>query len=370
VSAVPRSRRSRLVLLLLGVALNVAALELTARWWLHDQSRLGMVFTRYADSWWRLGWVNRHERLGVATNAIDSIHQTRGWTLTPNLRDVGPDDARISSNSRGVRGTREHAIPKPPGTTRVLVFGDSFAFGEEVGDDDTFAVGIERRLPGTEVVNLGVHGYAHDQMLLRLREDAAAYEPDVVLLAYASWDDERNPLAFRDYAKPHFELVDGRLELRGVPVPSPQQILDAEPYHSQLVDLLSIVYRRLRWRHGTLQPETRSLADALLLEFVRSARDLGARVVIVYLPTNEEVAGAPAAREGEIRALAMRAGSAFLSLGERFRQSLRDHRRTTQFHWDPVENDVAADEIAGFLRRDGLVAPTSAAGVSTPSPAP
>jgi hypothetical protein len=345
------------------MALNVALLEVAARWWLHDQDRLARIATRYADSFWRLGWVDRHAQLGVVTDAIDSVHETRGWTLTPNLRDVGPLEASVSSNARGVRGVREHAIPKPPGVIRVLVFGDSFAFGEEVRDDQTFAVGIEQRLPGTEVVNLAVHGYAHDQMLLRLREDAAAYEPDVVLLAYAPWDDERNPLAFRDYAKPYFALVDGGLELRGVPVPTPQQILDAEPYRSKLVDLLAIVYRRASWRFGTLKAETRALADALLLEFVRNARALGARVVIVYLPTNEEIAGAAAPREGAIAALAARSQSAFLSLGERFRRTMREHRRTTQWHWDPVENDVAADEIATFLRREGLV-------VRAPAPEP
>jgi hypothetical protein len=69
---------------------------------------------------------------------------------------------------------------------------------------------------GTEVLNLGVHGYGHDQMLLYLREEGLRYRPDVVLLGFVQIDMPRNQLSFRDYAKPRFG-VRRRLSRRNVP---------------------------------------------------------------------------------------------------------------------------------------------------------
>lgn len=352
----PRSRARRVAPLLAALALSVAAAELAARWWVSDPARVAALATGYADAPWRLAWVARRERLGVVTHPIDTVHPTRGWALTPNLRDVEASGARVGSNARGARGVQEHAIPKPPGTTRVLVFGDSFAFGEEVGDDQTFAAGVARRLPGVEVVNLGVHGYAHDQMLLGLRESAPAYAPDVVVLAYAPWDDERNLLSFRDYAKPRFDLVDGRLELRGVPVPSPDEILAREPWRSKLLDVVGLSLRRLHWRHGDLKDERRRITDALLDAFADDVRAMGARPVFVYLPTSEDVASdGPSPREREVAALARSRDVPFLPLRERFRRSIPDNPLGRTSHWNAQAHDVAADEIAAFLRRERLV---------------
>ncbi|MFN8604402.1 MAG: hypothetical protein U0842_28320, partial [Candidatus Binatia bacterium] len=218
---------------------------------------------------------------------------------------------------------------------------------------------------GADVVNLAVHGWAHDQMLLRLREEAAAYEPDVVLLGYAPWDDERNLLSFRDWAKPYFELVDGRLELHGVPIPTPDEILAREPWRSKLVDLAGLALRRLRWRHGGLKDERREITDALLTAFAASARDVGARPVLVYLPTNEDVAsGLPSAREHEVAALCRAQGVPFLALRERFHGSLPAIPPDRTSHWTAQEHEVAADEIASFLRRERLLEPRDRRGGS------
>ena len=367
----PRSRVRRGALLLLALAVNLAAMELAARWWVGDAERVAQLRTGFAEAPWRLAWVQRRESGGgTVAYPIDSLHPTRGWTLTPDLRDVETSGTLVSSNSRGARGVREHAIPKPPGTARVLVFGDSFSFGEEVGDDETFSAGVERRLPGADVVNLAVHGWAHDQMLIRLREEAAAYEPDVVLLGYAPWDDERNLLSFRDYAKPRFALVDGRLELRGVPVATPDEVLAREPWRSKLLDLAGLALRRLRWRHGDLKDERREITDALLTAFAGSARDAGARPVFVYLPTNEDVAsGSPSAREQEVAALCRAQGIPFVSLRERLHRSVPASPPDRTSHWSAQEHEVAADEIADFLRRERLLAPRDASGRGAVAPA-
>src|SRR5262249_2909662 len=160
------------------------------------------------ETWWRLSWIERSARGVKIFYAFDEYHPARGWALRPDVRSLVAFDngATVSSNAQGIRGRREYADQRPPGVTRVLVFGDSLTFGDEVSDDETYAAQLERMLPATEVINLGVHGYGHDQMLLYLEEVGARYRPDLVLLGFVGIDMERNLLGFRDFAKPRFDL--------------------------------------------------------------------------------------------------------------------------------------------------------------------
>src|SRR5262249_22825023 len=161
-------------------------------------------------------WVRRQNRMRRLYYTFDEHSPTRGWAVKANVRDFPAfsNGATVNTNSEGVRGQREYANPKPPGITRILIFGDSFTFGDEVADDETCAARLEQMLPGTEVVNLGVHGYGHDQMLLYLEEVGARYQPDVVLLGFVYLDMTRNLLGFRDFAKPRFDVQGDHLVLR------------------------------------------------------------------------------------------------------------------------------------------------------------
>src|SRR5262249_25445204 len=121
------------------------------------------------EAWWRLRWIERRSRGVTIYYSFDEYHPARGWAFKPNIRDFDSfQGGAVSSNSRGVRGQREYAEIKPAGVTRILVFGDSLTFGDEVSDDQTYSSYLEGMLPDTEALNLGVHGYGHDQMLLYL----------------------------------------------------------------------------------------------------------------------------------------------------------------------------------------------------------
>ena len=219
------------------------------------------------DPSWRLRWVANHGASGRLQYEIDEWNARRGWALKANLRDVPVQRGKtLSSNSRGVRGTAEHAEVKSPGVTRILVVGDSFTFGEDVGDDETYSHQLQALLPGTEVINLGVHGYGHDQMLIYLQEVAGYYQPDVVILGFLTQDMERNVLSFRDYAKPRFVLDGGRLVLKNSPVPSPAETASAARWQSRFADVLQMVWLRYRWKSGAISAETRALTLAILDE--------------------------------------------------------------------------------------------------------
>lgn len=139
----------------------------------------------------------------------------RGW-----WREEG--EAYVSVNSAGMRDDREIAREKPPGVFRVAVLGDSYAEALQVPVERTFWRLLEGRLAGcdfaaarrVEVLNFDVSGYATGQQLLALRHRAAAFGPDLVLLAFLSGNDVRdNSRAIAgSYPVPYFNLApDGGL---------------------------------------------------------------------------------------------------------------------------------------------------------------
>src|SRR5262249_20275849 len=244
------------------------------------------------ETWWRLSWIERSARGVKIFYAFDEYHPARGWALRPDVRSLVAFDngATVSSNAQGIRGRREYADQRPPGVTRVLVFGDSLTFGDEVSDDETYAAQLERMLPATEVINLGVHGYGHDQMLLYLEEVGARYRPDLVLLGFVGIDMERNLLGFRDFAKPRFDLEGPRLVLRNTPVPRAEEVLAEERSRPRFLDLLALVRGELRAlsgrdRDATLQQVTAAILD----QFRRSVVQVGATPVLAYLPVDTEL---------------------------------------------------------------------------------
>jgi lysophospholipase L1-like esterase len=106
----------------------------------------------------------------------------------------------VTINSLGLRGG-EVILPKPPGTKRIMCFGDSITFGYGVGDDETypFALGGEAR--GWDVVNAGVTGYTSHQVLGLLRRLAPKLQPDLVTILIGWNDGNRRPVDDREYER-------------------------------------------------------------------------------------------------------------------------------------------------------------------------
>ncbi len=92
-------------------------------------------------------------------------------------------------NEDGFRD-RRYERPKPAGTVRVAVLGDSFTFGNGVALDETLPKVAERALQGfvpeipVEVMNCGVGGYDTDQEVGLLEWRVLPFEPDLVVIVY------------------------------------------------------------------------------------------------------------------------------------------------------------------------------------------
>jgi hypothetical protein len=80
--------------------------------------------------------------------------------------DDGIAHGEIRVNSFGYRGHE----PSPDPKRRVLLLGDSFAFGALLDQKETMDARMEEKEPGLEVDNLGVIGYNLPEQLARLRE--------------------------------------------------------------------------------------------------------------------------------------------------------------------------------------------------------
>ncbi len=146
-------------------------------------------------------------------------------------------------------------------TTLVAVYGDSFAYGEEISHEDAWSSVLARRL-GCRVANFGVPGYGTDQALLRFMGNDHA--SDVTILTVLTENVIRNVTRSLDllsgqldYAqKPRFILtVDGELEY--VPIP----VLDESEYHR----VLGIEGPPLPLQHESFQ--TGGPSGATLLRF-------------------------------------------------------------------------------------------------------
>lgn len=351
-------RPARRALVLGAYALGVLAFfEGTARLALKSEA----FFKRVAgndEASWRLRWVTRHVKQQRIYYEFDVHHPTRGWALRPNLRDLDVyRGKRLNSNSRGLRGRQEFDYEKPKGAVRILVLGDSFTFGEDVSDDETYSHALAELLPGVEVLNMGVHGYGHDQMLVYLREEGVKYQPDAVVLGFISDDMERNLLAFRDYAKPRFALRDGRLVLTRTPVPTPEEMIAAEPWRSKFVDLFTML--RSRWRSAARETEERTLTLALLDAMDETARSIGARSAFAYLPVYGEITRADKAmteRERFFFGYCRRRGIQSMYLRPYFQAKMKQGVELKAYgHWGPVEHRIAADGIRAYLLEKGVI---------------
>lgn len=114
-------------------------------------------------------------------------HGEFGYRPRPERTHEYPNGTAAYTNAMGFRGP-EVAVPKPPGTFRIVLMGGSTTFGWGVADDETIDSHMRRALDGRypdrsiEVVNLAFDGYDSYQLFERFQSDGGRLEPDVVIL--------------------------------------------------------------------------------------------------------------------------------------------------------------------------------------------
>lgn len=320
-------------------------------------NRLHRFVSGYDNSSYRLQWIALHRIHAEWTGVYAAYHPTRGWALKPSIKDMSVFDRKVlNSNSKGIRGKTEYDYQRTPQRKRILVLGDSFTFGSEVSDNDTYSERLKSLLPNTEVLNLGVQGYGTDQMLLYLKEEGVKYHPDIVLLGFTYLDIYRNLWTFFAYAKPKFRLGPDGLELTNVPVPTPDQILAEERYQSKGIDVLVILREKLFWNLGIKDREARPLTRAIFDDIVATTRGIGAVPIFVEMPVYDEIDDpnpSKTVREQFLYEYGQQQNIRCLLLRPRFRQEIqRGAKFNSHGHWNPEAHQVAAEEIKDLLLKD------------------
>jgi lysophospholipase L1-like esterase len=101
---------------------------------------------------------------------------------------------RVSFNEHGFRGTRPTALVKAPGSTRIVILGESSTEDGLVEDGKTWPELLEARLNarlGTnavEILNLGCAGYSMAASLRNLQVNGLKFKPDMVILYHGNND--------------------------------------------------------------------------------------------------------------------------------------------------------------------------------------
>lgn len=162
------------------------------------------------------------------------------------LYALNPDHPDISS--QGLRD-REVAVPKPDGVGRILVLGDSVAFGAHVPPARTFPNQLEARLGGAvEVLNASVSGYTTYNEVHYYLDEGRRFEPDLVILTFVL-NDAVNPRLHWNYTREHIE------DIPPAAIPNPAYdrehvlpILEARRYPAAKLgsELVGLVDRRLK----------------------------------------------------------------------------------------------------------------------------
>lgn len=308
------------------------------------------------DSLWRIRWVRRHSGSAIGYGypfSFDQYDATKGWSLKPGLKDLEVfEGKRLNTNSRGIRGEREYAYLKTAGLVRIVFLGDSFTFGEDVSDNETYVYLLQQMLAGTECINLGVHGWGHDQMLIYFKEEGLKYKPDIVVLGFVPHNMHRNLLSFRDYAKPRYALKKKTLVLKNSPVPRPEQILKNEVWRPKIFDLLrSVQLQIVRRLAGKEDLRAMPVTTAILEELVRASKEIGAQVLLVYLPSEGEMLkGSPGKEEIFLESFCSQAGIHYLGLRLPFLEKAAAGVGLKSLgHWGPNEHRIAAEAIREYI---------------------
>lgn len=299
----------------------------------YGRSGYGRTGTSIADYHARLGWVPRAGQF----NRTDW-----SWSV---------DESGLRSNGR----------PAPTTGRRILTVGDSFTFGDEVRNHETWPAQLEETLQ-ERVLNAGVFAYGIDQAYLRAESLLSVYEPSVVVLAFISSDIDRTQLSYYHRAwKPYFQYGNGGLELRNVPVPRGNAGSERLPTLNRALGYSFLAWAVLmrtplkEWYLGPHRLKNHAdgarVAVELMTRLDQLVKRTGARFVAVSLATDGRIGGNDKL-PGVVQRLREN-GVPVLDLAAEMLRMQRE-RFVPMFkgkgHYSPEMNAWVAGRLAAFLR--------------------
>ncbi|MGQ0580733.1 MAG: SGNH/GDSL hydrolase family protein [Reyranella sp.] len=338
----------RILLVVAAILLSLGVLELGLRTW----------FWGYLFTW--PNFVREARTVLTEGDAGRYVHDDRlGYLPRPGHAAPG-----LTIEADGLRST---GAP-PPGTAApILAVGDSFTFGAEVGDLETWPA-LLQQITGRHVLNAGVSGYGFDQIVLRAEALAPRYRPEAIVVAFIADDIRRTEMRRLWSAdKPYFDIENGVPVPRNVPVPpraDPKTTLTFWQRTLGYSLLVDFVLRRLDLLHDwfgdhiRVHPEGTGERIACLLtgRLAELQRSSGARMLVVaeYDPVvwdHPKFAAEQRRITAGLLACAQKQGLATLDSYEAMAATSKPRQLYVLWHMNAEGNRLIARTIAADLAR-------------------
>lgn len=308
------------------------------------------------------GWLMIQDVRAITFDA--SLHENTydsllGWTGLPNIRRTdwfGPG-MLMTNNAQGIRIHRPVTPALAPGMHRAICSGDSFTNGWGVGDSDTFCAQLEGLVPHLETLNMGRGGYGIDQAYLWYKRDGARWPHQLHLFGFIWHDFERMTMSsFWGRPKPVLRVRGDSVVATNVPVSShwssPRWTYAAEMFPR--LRTFQLVARRANTSETAQLARTEAqiwdVAEGVFRDLERVNRARGSTLVLVYLPTEDEmIPNAHDRRRARLAAFAKQANIPLIDLTEPMRALPRDSSQW--FFITPHGNPI--DGAAGHYTYEG-----------------
>jgi lysophospholipase L1-like esterase len=262
------------------------------------------------------------------------------------VRSTHHDGVSYRINADGFRDG-PYARRKPPGTFRIVVLGDSVAFGFGVQAEETFPKQLEQLLrvrlapADVEVLNLGVNGYNPYTEAMLFVDVGVDYEADLVLVQFCP-NDLGDPTLFESTAQ---IAIDFPVEAFPDPGRKRRPTLPERACRGLRTCML-IGHVLAGWEDGPTVDDVRAAGMPVVgdrelawlrrryAEIATAARAHGAAFALLVVPMPPAVEGRPA------------------PLHERIVTLARDAGWTTVDPLPALQEATARDHVAVFLPRD------------------
>lgn len=260
-----------------------------------------------------------------------------------------PFAGMFSIGEHSLRLNRNSAVAERP---TVLAVGDSFTFGQDVGDGDSWPAALERLL-GYRVVNGGVNAFGLDQTVLRGEQLSAIVAPDLLVVGFIPHNVTRCEYAwFLGHPKPYFELDGAGLRAH------PPRVPDSwfAPIRDRLLSTSMAAYlfeHTLVWEgpaEERVHGDGQEVACRLMQRLADLGRARGMRVLV--LAQAQEAAPSPGDAAIKDRVLDCARASGLLTLDLfPLLADVPEPEREQLFkgHMTPAGNEFVANALATFI---------------------
>ena len=129
-----------------------------------------------------------------------------GYRLSENfsktINKVNWNNVKVSTNSNGLRNSSDFYLDKK---YNILTVGDSYAFGDQVSDHETWQSCLNKKFKNINFLNGGVFGYSTSQAILHADNLSSKIKPDkLIVQVLVGYDFQRDQYSIKNgFPKPY-----------------------------------------------------------------------------------------------------------------------------------------------------------------------